>query len=977
MSNLKRIASLLIVAVFLLQFTAVAAAPIPQDVIGTQYEEAVGLLSALGIMTGDGKNFNPDADITRGEFAQILMKTMRLDDAVDAYTPVGSFTDVPVDSQFAPAIELGVSAGAIKGYGEGIFGPDDQVTGIQALKLMTYATNYNVKAELQGGYPVGYRMISSDIGLLKGVGDIDIDQPINRGIAAIIVFNALKIDMLQMYKTGIETTYNTVYGQNLLTLKHNVHRFSGIVTKNESTGMWGESTLRPGTVEITNQDSITIYTGETDIADQLGKYVRAYYLIDADTEKSTALSYEILDNRNTVISVDLADLELGTSTTSKVYYWLDRETDSRSRSLNVSNSPAVIFNGVVTSTDFISLLDAVDEGSCLFVDNDGDGLMDFIYIEVYENYVVQSIDPENFTITDKDGYVNSATSTTAKSIVIDMEDPDVFVSITDVDGDVFEFEDIEKDMVLSIAASEPSNARRVFKVIVCDETAEGVVEEIDYIDGESRFVIDGEAYELTENYIRVMTANGDKTMPITPGDEYTFYLDAFGKIAASKVVAQTGANFAILQDYQIGRGSDNVKIRVFFDDEFVDYDLASRVKIDGVQYKNADDMMIAINAAVAYAKVYTDASAANKYIPLLFKLDAQDKINYIDTPLRGTGENAYTLQYKGNNSAFFALGYNSGSTLLGGMHPVMPTAQIITIPTAYADAKELRNYRSQKGSALSSTATSADVYTIQMFTTDPDGYRVEFAVIKGRGANAAFPGGTQNHEIQMLVISSVVRTLNDEGEETIKIYGMMETTPKTEVISAAYYADMTAGLYKDVVIDTLGGASVPISDGRLKKDSAGNVIGVDNVLMPGDVIRYIKNGDGEIDKARGLFLYNEKMFRNDGESDAAVEYRGFHIGMVNDIKDGSTMFLQKYPETNGISNLNNGSDFAVPTWDINTCRLYMSTGFKIMIFDPAKTSNPVSVGKATDLYTKTATKPSLVLLQIRANNPRGLVIFKY
>jgi len=973
MSNLKRIASLLVVAILMLQFTAVGAAPIPQDVVGTKYEEAVGLLSALDIMSGDGTNFNYDADITRGEFAQILMKTMRLDDAVGAYTPVGTFTDVPTDSIFAPAIELGVSAGAIKGYGDGTFGPDDKVTGMQALKLMTYATNYNVKAELQGGYPVGYRMISSDIGLLKGVGNIDLDQPIDRGTAAIIVFNALKVDMLQIYKTGVETTYNTIYGENLLTLKHNVHTFSGLVTSNEATGMMGESTLRKNAVAITNKTTEYMLAGDTDIADQLGKYVRVHYLkVDPNDEDSDliVLGYEVLDNRNTVITVDISDIE-SSSTTKKVNYWNDRENDNRTRVINISDTPDVIFNGVYTGSDFITLINSADEGNCMFVDNNGDGVMDFVYVTAYENYIVQNIDEENYILTDK---------ISSKSITLDIEDPNVFVSITDVDGNELEFSDIEKDSVVSIAASEDTNARKMFKVIVSDETAEGVVDGIDYSNDEYTFIVDGEYYELTPKFISTITTSTG-AIKIAPGDEYTFYIDAFGKIADAKVLAQSGTNFAILQDYQIGRSTDSAMIRVYFDGDIVDLELSNRVKIDGETCKNAETAVAELDAAVAYTQVVGSAtiksrlySDSSKYIALLYKTDADGKVNYIDTVRRGAKESAYTLQYKGDNDKFASVGYNSGSTLLGGTHPLLPTAQVITIPESVANAKLVKNYKAQRGSTMPNSGADADVHNVQMYVTDPDAYKVEFLVIKSKGVVSVFPDAGANHDIQMLVVSNVVKCLDDEGEETIKIYGMMEGAPKQETVNTDYYADLTGGLYKGVVLDTLavGGPSAKPAAGRVVTDASGNAIAPLNIVLPGDTIRYVKDGDGNISVARSLFLYEEKIFRQDSEG-TVIEWRGFHMGMVNDIKDGSLMFLQEYPQ----GSLDNSGSFLVPTWDENTCKLYTASGFKIMVFDPSKASNPVTTGKVTDLYTQTSAKPSLVLLQLRANNPRGLVIFKY
>ena len=118
---------------------AVSAAVLPEDVKGTKYEDAATLLSALEIMVGDGAKFNPDNNVTRAEFARILVAVMGQNDSASAYTPKGIFADVATNEWYAPFVEYAAQFGAINGYGNGNFGPNDLITR-QDMALMTYKT---------------------------------------------------------------------------------------------------------------------------------------------------------------------------------------------------------------------------------------------------------------------------------------------------------------------------------------------------------------------------------------------------------------------------------------------------------------------------------------------------------------------------------------------------------------------------------------------------------------------------------------------------------------------------------------------------------------------------------------------------------------------------------------------------------------------------------------------------------------------
>lgn len=89
------------------------------------------------IMEGvGGDNFAPDRSITRAEFAAILVKALGL---MHAGTGKDTYKDVKKADWYYDAVSIATEYGIINGYGEGIFGPMDEITREQAVTMITRA----------------------------------------------------------------------------------------------------------------------------------------------------------------------------------------------------------------------------------------------------------------------------------------------------------------------------------------------------------------------------------------------------------------------------------------------------------------------------------------------------------------------------------------------------------------------------------------------------------------------------------------------------------------------------------------------------------------------------------------------------------------------------------------------------------------------------------------------------------------------
>ncbi len=108
------------------------------DIAGVSWAvSGIETLAARGIINGVGEHaFAPDKTLTRAEFITMLMRTFGLDNK----TPEGSsFTDVAEGAWHSGAILAAFELGIVNGKGDGLFGPDENVSR-EDMIVMVYNT---------------------------------------------------------------------------------------------------------------------------------------------------------------------------------------------------------------------------------------------------------------------------------------------------------------------------------------------------------------------------------------------------------------------------------------------------------------------------------------------------------------------------------------------------------------------------------------------------------------------------------------------------------------------------------------------------------------------------------------------------------------------------------------------------------------------------------------------------------------------
>ncbi len=142
------------------------------DVVpGAWYEGAVRYVAANGLMTGYGDGrFGPNNNVTRGQFAQIMYNK----EGKPAVTTLSGFTDVPNDAWYHDAVTWAADNQVVNGYGNGKYGPNNDITREQlAVMLWRYAGEPEAAGSLND---------FTDAGKISGYADSALCWAVEHGI---------------------------------------------------------------------------------------------------------------------------------------------------------------------------------------------------------------------------------------------------------------------------------------------------------------------------------------------------------------------------------------------------------------------------------------------------------------------------------------------------------------------------------------------------------------------------------------------------------------------------------------------------------------------------------------------------------------------------------------------------------------------------------------------------------------------------
>ncbi|WP_162614019.1 S-layer homology domain-containing protein [Flavonifractor sp. An10] len=268
MRNLKRTLSLVLAVVMVIGLMVVGASAVSYNDFSDREEivnkDAVSMLTTLGIIEGqpDG-SYNPTGDVDRAQMAKMISVALTNNEDCDTlYTNVNSgLTDITANWARG-YINYCYVRGIIAGRGDNTFDPDANVTGVEAAKMLLAALGYNADIEGLVGpdWALNTAALAQQLGIFRNFTK-DVSEPLSRDDAALLIYNALDVEMIQQYQTG----YALVYADHrtILSSVFGVVRVEGVVTANEWARLEetdSDAALRTGKTTL---DEVVVYDSTT------------------------------------------------------------------------------------------------------------------------------------------------------------------------------------------------------------------------------------------------------------------------------------------------------------------------------------------------------------------------------------------------------------------------------------------------------------------------------------------------------------------------------------------------------------------------------------------------------------------------------------------------------------------------------------------------------------------------------------------
>ena len=679
MKNLNKVLAMLVV--FMMMLSTVAFASSFTDVADTSsYSTAIEVGVDLGLIKGyeDG-TFKPEGEITRAEFAAIVVRLLGQEAQAAGAKASTQFVDVPADHWAAGYVNIAVQAGVINGYGDGNFGPEDLVEYQDAITMMVRALGYE-PAIGSAGYPTGYLTKAGELGLTTGVNGSN-GVAANRGAVAQIAFNALDVPLMTQsgYGTFTQFVINDGYShikRTLLSENHSTVKLQGtVMTSSDATststtadsyvmvkvtdGLRNKFEIGPVTYtdpedkeEKIKYREYKMFTGASDAMNYVGKKVIVFAEYDEFEDKLTVKSlYEV---NSDVVTIDIADFDNFYKKDNKdykadtiKYYINENKTDS----VTISSSASLFYNGFkAAEIDWAKLanMSGTIELS-LLNSNTADADYDTIYVTAFDTFVVDKVSASSKVVKGK----FNAVSSFKKTIKFDESNGDVKATLVDANGNAMEWTSLEEYDVLSVKYVD-AGAKEIFEAKVVENVVTGTVtSRSGDIGSKIRYVeIDGTEYKVLPG-IEAETVAGE----IRLGDEGTYYLDDNNNIVFHNATITRNNNYAlVLTAGKMNDDFDAPKVKVLTKESGVaTVELANKIT---VMYKGVKANNIAVKT---FKKDITDIASKDGYKVfadlkdkevsylegkvVTYKLNAAGQVSFIEIPEASAkkGEDWFTV----------------------------------------------------------------------------------------------------------------------------------------------------------------------------------------------------------------------------------------------------------------------------------------------------------------------------------------------
>ncbi len=832
MKNLKKLLALVVACVMVFGMVASAAViDFPDVAVTAKYAEAVKVLSALNIINGDETgNFNPDKNVTRAEMAKILCAMMSKN-ASFGQTDSG-FADVTAAHWASGYVKHAKGLGYINGYDAATFGPEDNVTYEQAIKLIVAALGYTLAADANGGYPAGYMMIAADKNITKNVVIADATAPAKRSDIALLAFNALEVGMMERETYGTTAEYKEG-SKTLLADKLGAKKAEGVIvaTYVEDPANYdvedAEIRFDPkGDAEAYTRPCTDItapkYLGYKDVTAYLAENEDGKEEIIAVTVKATNVTEYVFEDLDVLADEDDLDgdeMSIGNqggentelAVAGQFTYWTSAEHDDKKPTvLDIEAGAAVYVNGVQADFTEANLIPQV--GTIVAYDTNDNDKIDLFVVEKYGIAVVDSVVAKSMKVRfkpDADLYVKS--DFVENQYALNEDEAEFLKNITvTIDGEAAELADLQEFDVAYIRTND-----------FADEAGMTFIEFI-----VSRKTVEGKAMSaIVDGVITIGAEDYDvyPTIDIRLGSEGKYFLTVDGMIVGRDTEVALNDKYGYV--YKIGNSAFGDKsVRLFTaEGEDVTYDVSDRIEINEVHpaVRKASEAYSFVELAEIFDVTYTEvaddeaateANAEAACAALVAKYDTNDDdavspeeiIVYLGSDAASYEEKLFAYEVSGDaitaiyltnvedavaeeNDVLEAAEYTwkNGRFVQGGVGTTLASgAKIFMIAD---DETDIAKWKVVDASALVAGRT----YTATLYGYDPKADDFKAVLLNGSS-------GEYDASAALAYFKSVVETVyGEDDEEAMKVTFIQAREEKV-----MYVMDEQLDLFDDYAIGT-------------------------------------------------------------------------------------------------------------------------------------------------------------------------------
>jgi len=484
-------------------------------------------------------------NVSRESFVKYVTKLLKLN---TSQSTEQIFADVTVDEDFNMYLQAAVANRLINVSDN--FRPEDAITFDEAIAIVVRATGYSRLAEIEGGYPGGYRNVAKEAELLE---NLSLNKNFDTAACYMLLQNMLLADVMEL--SG--NSYKVSDGKTLLEILYNCKMNEGILTANDVSCL-GVDGSEIATLNAKIGDDTYTFKEEykQDIRNYIGYNVRIFY----DVEYNEAIL--MIPYRNEEVEFIEMDIELENN--SLVVY-----KENKMKKYKLDTGYSLIYNG--KSEDIINnaMLNP-DSGKVMLINNDKDDEYEVIVVESYTYLKAGKVNTINMTIPDGIDGTNS----------LDLSDNDCIYDIYSPDDNEFIYiKDIPMNSYLAVRKSTDG---KFIYIELCQNFVTGKIVSMD----EEKLKLDDVEYYYTENFRRRYGNNAI-------GVKGNFYLGVNGDVISVERNDDSWI-YGYLQKVYYGDDGDTIYARIFDQMGLWDtYLLKDRVVIDGksMKYKSNIEQM--------------------------------------------------------------------------------------------------------------------------------------------------------------------------------------------------------------------------------------------------------------------------------------------------------------------------------------------------------------------------------------------------